>query len=81
MQYMTDTTLVYPPTKNVHTMSNAFTSPSGVENYWKNVEMERISSKAAALISMSKNLVKSQVTNRPRTNGVADDKLIQFMRL
>ena len=76
MQYMTDTTLVYPPTKNVHTMSNAFTSPtkpsakspgrkasscenqvikvSGVENYWKNVEMERISSNEAKLISMSR---------------------------
>ena len=76
MQYMTDTTLVYPPTKNVHTMSNAFTSPtkpsakspgrkasscenqvikvSGVENYWKNVEMERISSNEAKIISMSR---------------------------
>ena len=67
--HMTDTTLVYSPIKNVHTMSIAFTSPpkpitkspgrktssfenqvpkvSGVKNYRKSFEIERIPNSAA----------------------------------
>ena len=70
--HIADTTLVYSPTKNVHTMSIAFTNPpkpitkspgrkisscenefpkvSCVENYRKNLEIERISSSAVHCI-------------------------------
>ena len=55
---MADTTLVYTPTKNVHTTSssceNQVSKVNGVVNYGKALKIEVISSNAAKLISMSR---------------------------
>ena len=87
---MEDTTQVHAPTKNVHTRSIAFTSPtkpitksSGriTGKPWKRKEFQAMQPNLSPCPGEQ---VQSQVTNRPGTKGLAgvvDNTLIQFVRL
>ena len=92
--HMADTTLVYSPTKNVHTTTITFTSPrkpitkspgrktSSCENQVPKVS--GVKNYRKTLSPCPEDQVKLQVTNRPGASGLAgivDKKLTQFVRL